>query len=251
MLTGQAERFKAFLADSDKEMAGLQKVIDDSLAELKQLEESVANLEKLKTDGKEEYDTLYKRQLGMRSELSDMDEERAKIASKVGVIKDKIHKCEVSVAKLETEIKQCLQSMQEEYELTPQEALNHRLELDENELKSKLKKLDKELKEIGPVNPNAINEYETLNERYSFMSKQIEDLVKAKEDLTKIIEQIDKTMSTQFGLAFDKIKVYFNDIFKRLFGGGNAKLILTNKEDILSSGIEIEVEPPDKKNHRV
>ena len=106
---------------------------------------------------------------------------------------------------------------------------------------------DKELKEIGPVNPNAINEYETLNERYSFMSKQIEDLVKAKEDLTKIIEQIDKTMSTQFGLAFDKIKVYFNDIFKRLFGGGNAKLILTNKEDILSSGIEIEVEPPDKK----
>ena len=54
-------------------------------------------------------------------------------------------------------------------------------------------------------------------------------------------------MSTQFGLAFDKIKVYFNDIFKRLFGGGNAKLILTNKEDILSSGIEIEVEPPDKK----
>lgn len=221
-------------------MAGLQKVIDDSLAELKQLEESVANLEKLKTDGKEEYDTLYKRQLGMRSELSDMDEERAKIASKVGVIKDKIHKCEVSVAKLETEIKQCLQSMQEEYELTPQEALNHRLELDENELKSKLKKLDKELKEIGPVNPNAINEYETLNERYSFMSKQIEDLVKAKEDLTKIIEQIDKTMSTQFGLALDKIKVYFNDIFKRLFGGGNAKLILTNKEDILSSGIEIE-----------
>lgn len=247
LLTGQAERFKAFLDDSDKEMAGLQKVIDDSLAELKQLEESVTNLEKLKTDGKEEYDTLYKRQLGMRSELSDMDEERAKIASKVGVIKDKIHKCEVSVAKLETEIKQCLQSMQEEYELTPQEALNHRLELDENELKSKLKKLDKELKEIGPVNPNAINEYETLNERYSFMSKQIEDLVKAKEDLTKIIEQIDKTMSTQFGLAFDKIKVYFNDIFKRLFGGGNAKLILTNKEDILSSGIEIEVEPPDKK----
>ena len=92
-----------------------------------------------------------------------MYEERAKIAINVGVIKDKIHKCEVSVAKLETEIKQCLQSMQEEYELTPQEALNHRLELDENELKSKLKKLDKELKEIGPVNPNAINEYESLN----------------------------------------------------------------------------------------
>lgn len=70
--------------------------------------------------------------------------------------------------------------MQEEYELTPQEALNHRLELDENELKTKLKKLDKELKEMGAVNPNAINEYETLNERYCFMNKQIEDLDKAK-----------------------------------------------------------------------
>lgn len=247
LLSGQAERFQAFLADSAQEMSGLQKVIDDSLHELKQLEESVANLEVIKTDAKAEYDTLYKRQLGMRSELSDMDEERAKISGKVNIIKEKIHKCEVSVAKLETEIKQCLQVMQEEYELSPQEALNHRLELDENELKSTLKKLDKELKDIGPVNPNAINEYESLNERYSFMTKQIDDLVKAKEDLLKIIEQIDKTMATQFNEAFIKIKEYFNDIFKRLFGGGNAKLILTNKDDVLNSGIEIEVEPPDKK----
>ena len=247
LLKGQNERFKAFLDESKQEMAGLQKVIDDSLAELKQLENSVMNLEKLQSDGKKEYETLYKRQLGMRSELSDMDEERAKIATKVNVIKDKIHKCEVSVAKLEAEIKQCITTMQEEYELLPQEALNHRLELDEAELKAKLKKLDKELKEIGQVNPNAINEYETLNERYIFMHKQIEDLINAKEDLLKIIEQIDKTMSVQFGEAFAKIKVYFNDIFKRLFGGGDARLILTNKDDILNSGIEIEVEPPDKK----
>lgn len=247
LLKGQNERFNAFLDESKQEMAGMQKVIDDSLAELKQLENSVMNLEKLQSDGKKEYETLYKRQLGMRSELSDMDEERAKIATKVNAIKDKIHKCEVSVAKLEAEIKQCITTMQEEYELLPQEALNHRLELDETELKSKLKKLDKELKEIGQVNPNAINEYETLNERYTFMHKQIEDLINAKEDLLKIIEQIDKTMSVQFGEAFAKIKVYFNDIFKRLFGGGDARLILTNKDDILNSGIEIEVEPPDKK----
>lgn len=247
LLSGQAERFQAFLADSAQEMSGLQTVIDDSLNELKQLEKSVANLEIIKTDTKAEYDTLYKRQLGMRSELSDMDEERAKISGKVNIIKEKIHKCEVSVAKLETEIKQCLQAMQEEYELSPQEALIHRLELDENELKNTLKKLDKELKDIGPVNPNAINEYESLNERYSFMTKQIDDLVKAKEDLLKIIEQIDKTMATQFNEAFIKIKEHFNDIFKRLFGGGNAKLILTNKDDVLNSGIEIEVEPPDKK----
>lgn len=247
LLSGQAERFQAFLADSEKEMLGLQKVIDDSLSELKQLEESVSNLETVRIDGKNEYDTLYKRQLGLRSELSDMDEERSKISGKVNVIKEKIHKCEVSVAKLETEIKQCLQTMQEEYKLSPQEALTHRLELEESELKSKLKKLDKELKDIGPVNPNAINEYESLNERYGFMTKQIDDLVKAKQDLLKIIEQIDKTMATQFKEAFIKIKEHFNDIFKRLFGGGNAKLILTNKDDILNSGIEIEVEPPDKK----
>lgn len=226
------------------------KVIDDSLAELKQLENSAANLDKLKTDGREEYDTLYKRQLGLRSELADMDEERAKIADKVNALKDKIHKCEINTAKLETEIKQCIDQLREEYELSPEEALLHRLDIEENELKTKLRKLEKELKSIGAVNPNAINEYETLNERYSFMTKQIDDLIKAKDDLLKIIEQIDKTMSSQFSTAFEQIKIHFDDIFRQLFGGGKANLILTNKEDILNSGIEIEVEPPDK-NRRV
>lgn len=247
ILLGQCERYQIFLEDSNKEMASLQKVIDDSLAELKQLENSAINLEKLKTDGKNEYDMLYKRQLGFRSELSDMDEERAKIADKVNVLKDKIHKCEINTAKLETEIKQCINQLQEEYSLSPEEALIHRLDIEENELKSKLKKLEKELKAIGAVNPNAINEYESLNERYTFMTKQIDDLIKAKEDLLKIIEQIDKTMSSQFGTAFEQIKINFNNIFKQLFGGGRANLILTNKDDILNSGIEIEVEPPDKK----
>ncbi len=247
LLKGQAERYQTFLLDSDKEMAGLQKVIDDSMAELHRLEDSVENLEKLRQDGKAEYDTLYKRQLGMRSELADMDEARAKIEGQVSAIKDKIHKREVSAAKLETEIKQSVQMMQDEYELSPEAALQHRLELDEETLKTKINTLAKELKAIGTVNPNAVNEYESLNERYTFMAKQIDDLVKAKEDLVKIIEQIDKTMATQFSDAFDKIKVYFNDIFKRLFGGGSARLILTNKEDILNTGIEIEVEPPDKK----
>lgn len=247
LLEGQNERYRAFLTDSAQEMKGLQKVIDESLAELKQLEDAVANFEKLQTSGKSEYDNLYKRQLGMRSELSDMDEERAKISGQVAIIKDKKHKKEVSAAKLETEIKQCIEKLQEEYELSPEAALAHRLELSENELKQKIKELEAELKNIGAVNPNAINEYESLNERYTFLSKQIEDLVKAKEDLLKIIEQIDKTMSEQFSTAFSKIRTSFNDIFKRLFGGGNARLILTDKEDILNAGIEIEVEPPDKK----
>lgn len=251
LLTQQVERYQAFLDDSNKEMTSLQKTIDDSLAELEQLKQSAVNLEALQKDGKSKYDTLYKRQLGMRSELADMDEERAKIADKVSALKDKMHKYEVSMAKIEAEIKQCIEAMQNEYELTPQEALMHRLEIDEAELKSKLKKLAKELKAIGTVNPNAITEYEALNERYTFLQQQITDLVKAKEDLLKIIEQIDKTMEKQFSEAFAQIKMNFNDIFKRLFGGGEAKLILTNKEDILNSGIEIEVAPPEKKQQNL
>ena len=247
LLKQQIERYEAFLADSNQEMAHLQTTINDSKADLIRLKEAITNLETKQADGKQTYDTLYKRQLGMRSELADMDEERAKIADKVSVIKDKIHKYEITAAKVETEIKQCLQTMQDEYELTPQEALMHRLDIDEAELNTKLKKLAKELKAIGTVNPNAITEYEALNERYTFLHKQIEDLVKAKEDLLKIIEQIDKTMEKQFSEAFAQIKTNFNDIFKRLFGGGNANLILTNKDDVLNTGIEIEVEPPEKK----
>ena len=247
LLKEQCERYESFLQDSTQEMNGLQKVVDDSLAELKHLESSVANLEKMRAEGKTEYDSLYKRQLGMRSELSDMDEERAKISGEVSSLKDKIHKLEVNSAKLETEIKQCLKTLQEDYNLSPEGALMHRLELSESEVKKRIKELEAQLKEIGTVNPNAIGEYESLNERYSFLKQQIDDLIKAKEDLLKIIEQIDTTMAEQFSSAFNKIKVSFNDIFKKLFGGGNARLILTDKENILNAGIEIEVEPPDKK----
>lgn len=247
LLFQQIQRYQGFLDDSNKEMANLQKTIDDSKSQLEQLNQVIAKLETVKQTGKNEYDTLYKRQLGMRSELADMDEERAKIADKVSGIKDNMHKFEVTLAKVEAEIKQCLQTMQEEYELTPQEAFMHRLDIDEAELKARLKNLAKELKAIGSVNPNAITEYEALNERYTFLQKQIEDLARAKEDLLKIIEQMDKTMEKQFKEAFTQIKVNFNDIFKRLFGGGSANLVLTNKDDVLNSGIEIEVEPPEKK----
>ena len=247
LVQGQCERTQAFLSDSEQEMNSLQKVIDDSLTELKHLEESVANLEQLQKSGKTDYDTLYKRQLGLRSELSDMDEARAKIATQVSAIKDKIHKCEVASAKLETELKQCVQQLQDDYEMSPEAALQHRLDLPEEELKAKLKQLEKEIKAIGPVNPNAVQEYESLNERYGFLTRQVDDLNKAKDDLLKIIEQIDKTMASQFSKSFAQIRIHFNDIFKQLFGGGRADLILTNSDDVLNTGIEIEAQPPDKK----
>lgn len=247
LLKQQCERSSAFLADSEQEMASLQKVIDDSLAELKRLEESAANLEQLQKSGKDEYDNIYKRQLGLKSELSDMDEERAKIAVQVNAVKDEIHKCEVAAAKVETELKQCVQQLQDEYDMPPEAALQHRLELSDSELKAKLKQLESELKAIGPVNPHAVEEYQSLRERCDFMTKQVDDLQKAKEDLLKIIEQIDKTMAAQFAKAFAEIKVHFNDIFRQLFGGGRADLVLTKADDVLSTGIEIEAQPPDKK----
>ena len=246
-LKGQGQRYQQLLDDLAKEKIDLQNIIDDCTRESKAIEKSNLNLKDISVSTQRKHDKIYQRLLGMRSELEDMANERSKIAGQVSSLKDKMHKCELVITKLQTELKQMTEELQKNYDLTPEMALQRKLDMQPDDVKKELKKLEKELEDIGPVNPNAINEFEALNERYSFMQQQIEDLLKAKADLEALIEQIDKKMASQFKEAFEEIKVSFNTIFQKLFGGGRGSLILTDPEDMLNTGIEIQVEPPDKK----
>ncbi|MDY3248988.1 MAG: chromosome segregation protein SMC [Candidatus Choladocola sp.] len=139
--------------------------------------------------------------------------------------------------------------MWEEYGLTSSAAQELRDESYTNAaaLKKSISALKSEIKSLGNVNVNAIEDYKELSERHTFLSSQHEDLLKAEAALMKIIEELDQGMRTQFKEQFARIQAEFDKAFKQLFGGGRGTLELVEEEDILEAGIRIIAQPPGKK----
>jgi len=112
-------------------------------------------------------------------------------------------------------------------------------------------KLRNSMKNLGHVNLDAIDEYKEVSARYEFMSKQTDDLNRGKKELIQLIEEMTKCMTNQFSEQFEIISKCFSEVFAELFGGGSAKLSLSEPDNILESGIDIEVRPPGKKLQRL
>jgi len=119
--------------------------------------------------------------------------------------------------------------------------------LDRDALETTIAEIRAKLDAMGPVNLVAIEEHRELEERFTFLTQQQDDLVKAKTQLMELIRKINKTTTEMFFQTFQQVNNNFQEIFKRLFGGGSAKLVLVNEEDVLESGIEIIARPPGKK----
>ena len=139
--------------------------------------------------------------------------------------------------------------MWEEYEITYNSALKLRDETltDRAFMKKQIQFLKGEIRKLGNVNVNAIEDYKQVSERYEFLKEQHEDLVEAKETLIQIIAELDAAMRAQFEEQFARISREFDSVFKQLFGGGKGTLELMEDEDILEAGIRIIAQPPGKK----
>ena len=151
--------------------------------------------------------------------------------------------------KLETEAESALSRLWDEYEITFSEAETMRRDDlgDDNFLSRQISSLRSKIRELGNVNVDAIEELAAVSERYTFLTGQRDDLLKAKRDLSRIIDEMQTIMKKQFKEQFDKINQHFKSTFTELFGGGNADLQLTDEENVLESGININVQPPGKK----
>ena len=123
---------------------------------------------------------------------------------------------------------------------------NYFLEMDEKEARDIVDKCKLEIRKLGDVNVGAIEEYDRVLERYQFLTSQKEDLTKAEDTILGIIKELDEIMKEKFMETFNVVKEKFKDVFKKLFGGGNAELKLTNPDDILTTGIDIKALPPGK-----
>ena len=139
--------------------------------------------------------------------------------------------------------------MWEEYELTPHAALELKNDSfdDLPSLKKLIAGIKDEIRKLGDVNVNAIEEYKEISQRYEFLKGQHDDLVEAEKTLMGIIDDLDSGMRRQFSEKFAEIQKEFDKSFKQLFGGGHGSLELVEDEDILECGIKIIAQPPGKK----
>ena len=167
---------------------------------------------------------------------------------------DTLLNCEREVTRLEGKLngsaleeKQILDKLWERYELSHSDAQSLRIELESvPKATRRIGELNREIKGLGPINIGAIEEFDRVNTRYTYLSDQRNDVEKAKEELVGIIEEITKQMTEIFATQFEILKQSFQETFLELFGGGRATLELEDENDILRCGIEIKAQPPGK-----
>ncbi|WP_462409243.1 chromosome segregation protein SMC [Neobacillus sp. Marseille-QA0830] len=155
---------------------------------------------------------------------------------------------EVKMTRLDVEMETRLTHLREEYLLSFEAAKEqYPLTVPLEEARKKVKLVKMAIDELGNVNLGAIEEYERVSERYEFLSEQKQDLQEAKDTLFQVIDEMDEEMKKRFTQTFEGIREHFEPVFRALFGGGRADLILTEPEDILNTGVEIVAQPPGKK----
>lgn len=154
---------------------------------------------------------------------------------------------EIELNRSDVKLDNLLNTLSETYNMTYEFAIkNYKLDMDYNLVKNKISSIKRQMKELEPINATAPEEYDKVSERYEFLIGQQEDLTRAENTLLEIIKEMDEVMEVNFMKTFDIINKNFAITFKELFKGGNANLKLTNPENVLETGIEIEACPPGK-----
>ena len=220
VLTNEEEEILNKYYESLKEKDNKTLEIEETKKELENIKEELANNESLLKINNSEYNKL-------NNELKEH---------------------EIKINRLDVKLDNLLNTLSEEYSISYEYAkANYILEMEIDDARVLVSKLKSEIKSLGPVNLGSIEEYERVSERYEFLIKQKEDLIKAEDMLLEIIKEMDEVMKEKFSETFKIIQEEFKNTFRELFGGGNAELKLTDPDNLLETGIDIVALPPGKK----
>ena len=222
------------------ENQNLQKTIEEKLVQIEEVKDKVKN-------SSSKIEELKKERTEKSSKLSKQEDE---ITSKFKVIEDlkgQLVKLDVKKSKIDEDINTIINKMWEEYEITPNTAGEYQKPENVQLTQRRVNQLRTEIRELGSVNVDSIEEYKNLKDRYDFMSEQRLDLENTMAQLRKIINDMTQIMKDQFNEKFKIINKNFGEVFAELFGGGKAEVKLEDESNILECGIEITVQPPGKK----
>ncbi len=209
----------------------IQSAIDNSGSNASEIEKKVSELKETRENKNKE---LVNVEEGITNEFKTLE-----------ILREQNNKLEVRKSKLDSDIEAIQNKMWEEYETTPNTATNY-AEVTSTTQKE-VDKLKSEMRALGTVNINAVEEFKALKERYDFLFTQRNDLEESEKSLNKIIDDMTRLMKIQFAEQFELINKNFTEVFTDLFGGGKANLKLADESNILECGIDIEVQPPGKK----
>lgn len=234
--------------DIEKELSSLDNVVSSNISKeeekiMKGYYEVALEKENLTKDIK-----VYEKK---KDELESAIEEEEAVNklnnSNINKYEKELKELEITTSKYDIKLDNYLNTLSEDYNITFEKAKdNYILEMDVKEARDEVAKYHNIIKNIGMVNIDAIEEYKTVSERYNFLKEQRDDLINAKETLYEIIEEMDEVMKKEFMSTFEKVRVEFKKVFKELFKGGEADLRLTDKNNILETGIDIVASPPGK-----
>lgn len=235
-------------SDIEKELYSLENLVDSSFS---QEEEKIM---------KEYYEVSLEKE-NLVKEINYSEKEKDKLSSlieekdaivrvsntSISKFEKSLKELEILDSKLDIKLDNNLRILSEDYSLTYEKAReNYTLDTDIDTARSMVNKYRNIIKNIGMVNIESIEEYKTVSERYNFLNSEKNDLMNAKDTLFEIINEMDSVMKREFLDTFEKVREEFRKVFKELFNGGSADLKLTDRENVLETGIDIMASPPGK-----
>ncbi len=254
----------ASIADANSRLNEIDAEIAEKKSKMEQFNKEVSSSAEKTARNRELYDEAQERLGKLSDERNKLTEIREKIDQKKNELSKKSKEitanketvvishtmCEGKLEQLNIDYEKMVTKLHDDYNLTYSTAveLNYPAvdETNRKEVAQIAVECKNKLRYLGAVNPNAVEEYKEVKERYDYLNTQITDLNNAREDLLKIIGELETEMKKNFVDAFNSINENFNSVFKELFGGGHAELSLTDPNDVLNCGIEIKAAPPGK-----
>jgi len=255
------------LAGAERDLAATREGIEQGRADLDQCQQRIRDAERAMLRLQSEMATLFlqkesaeadvRRMAGQRADRRDA---AAKITEKARGVEDEIdefqrrlHARELEVREVETKRDDLASRVRDDFglDIAQRYAQWQPSEVDWDAVAEEIRELQGKIERLGAVNLEAIDEQEALEQRTTFLRQQHEDLVKAREMLGNLIDRINRESRERFSKTFDAVRGHFQELFRKLFGGGKADVFLENEADVLESGIEVVARPPGKQLQRI
>ncbi len=248
-IAGEIERHEAELKEVQESLQAGREDVEQKQESILEIEKTILASHTTQTDTELQLKEDVASKEALSAKQKNFFNEREDLSKQMNSLDKEVYRLNSQKEKLENSIESQINYMWDEYEITLSDAASMRNEEmdDLHAMKKDISRLKDEIRKLGDVNVNAIEDYKNLMERYTFLKTQHDDLVEAEQTLLGIIEELDTSMRKQFNEKFAEINREFDKVFKELFGGGKGTLELIEDEDVLEAGIRIIAQPPGKK----
>jgi len=250
MLRKRLDELNVFYNNTNMEIGELNKKITQALEEKNVSENKISELKSTLVNDESGWNVKKEEFEALKIEMEKIEQEIKQINKGTEKLKEKQYEIKLKINEISLEIKTIYSKLNEELRISPDEAAIEAFELPDDqykELSIKIGEHKERMESLGVINLVAIEEYNELQKRNDFLQTQYDDLFNARENLKKVIKKTNDESKELFGKAFEEVRKKFADVFQKMMNGGEADLLLLDKENILESGIDIIARPPGKK----